>query len=504
MVNMGNRLLITLLLFITAVTCDIIDNEVDDACNLSSELIAEIQSYGPTVEKIINSITNGKFKGGTYKELSDFVDKFGSRLAGTQNLEDSIDYMLNLLQKYELDNVHGEDVQVPHWLRGTETGEMLEPRPAEVGVLALGNSVGTPDEGIQAEVLVVRSFDELDQRNFSEAANGKIVVFNFDYVSYGVSVSYRSQGARRAARHGAVAALIRSVTPFSMYTLHTGSQSYEANTPRIPALSITVEDARMFQRYQVKKIVVKLNIQTQTLERTISRNTVAEITGSQDPEKVVLVSGHLDSWDVGVGAMDDGGGAFISWYALAVLKSLGLTAKRTLRAVLWTAEEEGLIGVQEYNRAHANELNNITFVMESDEGTFTPLGLEYSTGTRGGCILQEIVKLLAPINATQTVSSPGGVGSDISIWNRIIPGGSLLNANDKYFWFHHTDADTMDVMDPDALDKSTALWASVAYIIADLSEEFPRDFDTVATSLDNSVLLKKLADSVAANKIKKL
>ncbi|KAJ8917135.1 hypothetical protein NQ315_012627 [Exocentrus adspersus] len=442
----------------------------------------------------------------TTGELADFVDKFGARLSGTQNLEDSIDYMLALLKEYGLDNVHGEEVTVPHWERGNETAQMISPRVADVGVLALGNSVGTPEGGIEAEVLVVRSFDELDQTNFSQAANGKIVVFNNDFISYGVSVQYRSQGARRAAAHGAVAALIRSVTPFSMYTLHTGTQSYGANTTKIPALSITVEDAKMFQRYQDRgeKIVLRLNTEAQTFNTSTSRNTVGEITGKEQPEKIVLVSGHLDSWDVGVGAMDDGGGAFISWYALAVLKALGLTPRRTLRAVLWTAEELGLVGVYEYNRAHAAELDNITFVMESDEGTFTPLGLEYNAGTKGGCILQEIMKLLAPINATQTVASNGGVGSDISIWGNVIPGGSLLNANEKYFWFHHTEADTMDVLDPDALDKSAALWAVVSYIVADLSEEFPRDFSGVNAYSKKSVLIERLAQNVANNKMRKL
>uniref|UniRef100_V5I8M9 Carboxypeptidase Q n=1 Tax=Anoplophora glabripennis TaxID=217634 RepID=V5I8M9_ANOGL len=507
--------LLPLLLCVATVATDVSNNEVDDdvgrtdarddACDLSAELIAEIAAYQTTANTIINSLTNGKFKGGTYKELTDFVDKFGPRLSGTQNLEDSIDYMLDLLNQYELENVHGEELQVPHWERGNESAQMVSPREAEIAVLALGNSVGTPEEGIEAEVLVVRSFDELDQANFSEAANGKIVVFNNDFVSYGVSVQYRSQGARRAAIHGAVAALVRSVAPFSLYTLHTGTQSYGTGT-QIPSLSITIEDAKMFQRYQDRgeKIVLRLKSEAQTFNDSTSRNTVAEVEGSDEPEKVVLVSGHLDSWDVGVGAMDDGGGAFISWYALAVLKSLGIRAKRTLRAVLWTSEELGLVGAYAYDRDHADELDNITFVMESDEGTFTPLGLEYNAGTRGGCIIQEIMKLLAPINATQTEYSSSGVGSDISIWANIIPGGSLLNANDRYFWYHHTEADTMDVMDPDNLDKATALFAVVSYVIADLSEEFPRDFDTLTANAAKSALIQKLQEGVASNKLKKL
>jgi len=302
-----------------------------------------------------------------------------------------------------------------------------------------------------------------------------------------VTVAYRSRGATEAAKLGAVATLVRSITPFSMSTLHTGWQDYEKGVTQIPTASITKEDARLLQRYQDRgeKITIKLKLNYTRFNDTPSRNSVGEIQGSSNAQKVVLVSGHLDSWDVGVGAMDDGGGAFISWYALAVLKGLGLRAKRTLRAVLWTAEEEGYIGFSAYSAAHQNELKNFTFVMESDEGTFAPLGIEYAAGAKGGCIIQEIVKLLAPINATQTSASRGGVGSDISSWTESqIPGGSLLNANDKYFWYHHTPADTMDVLDPDNLDKAAAVWAVVSYIIADLNDDFPRDRNSTAYKND--------------------
>ncbi|KAG5895325.1 hypothetical protein JTB14_000597 [Gonioctena quinquepunctata] len=481
-------------LVITSASSDVTDNEVPDDCGLSGDLVSEIESYGPTVNRIIHALTKGKYKGGTYKELADFVDKFGARLSGTQNLEDSIDYMLDLMKEKGLENVHGENVSVPHWLRGDESAELLEPRKAKVAVLSLGSSIGTPEGGITAEVLVVRSFDELEQANFSQAAKGKIVVFNFQFEGYGKSVVYRSHGAAHAAKYGAVAALIRSVTPYSMYTLHTGQQDYENNITKIPAVCITVEDAKLLQRYQDReqKIVIRLNTQTQILPDSISRNVVGEVIGSEKPEKVVIVSGHIDSWDVGVGAMDDGGGAFISWYALNVIKGLDLRPKRTMRAVLWTAEEPGLVGVQAYNEAHKDDLDDFTFVMESDEGTFTPLGIEYSTGKKGGCIMKEILRLLAPINATRAEYSDS-VGSDITIWAKKIPTGSLLNANEKYFWYHHSSSDTMDVLDPDALDKSAAVWASVAYVIADLKDEFPRDFDDI--KLDASVLLKKLQES---------
>ncbi|XP_050518668.1 carboxypeptidase Q-like isoform X1 [Diabrotica virgifera virgifera] len=372
-------------------------------CKLSSDLVKEIRSYQGTVNQIINATTKGLFKGKTYDELAYFVDKFGARQSGSQALEDSIEYLLDLMQStgYDLENVHGENVTIPHWIR--------------------------------------------------------------------------YKGPSKAAKYGAIATLIRSATPFSLNTLHTGVTEYEDSIPKIAAASITIEDAHMLQRMQDRgeKIVLKLNIQTQNLDPVTSRNVVAEIKGSRDPEKVVLVSGHIDSWDVGVGAMDDGGGAFISWYALRVLKAFGLKPKRTVRSVLWTAEEQGLIGVQAYDKAHREELDKHIFVMESDWGAFTPLGLEYVAGVEGGCILKEVLKLLAPINATQT-KLVDSAGSDIAIWKNILPTASLLNRNENYFWYHHTEADTMDVFDPAALDRATALWASVAYVLADLNKDFPR------------------------------
>ncbi|CAH1134528.1 unnamed protein product [Ceutorhynchus assimilis] len=453
---------------------DILSNEInDDDCNLPEALITEIRSFEETANTIMNSILNGKFKGATFSELAEFVDTFGARVSGTKNLENAIDYVLDKMKSNNLENVHGEEAWVPHWVRNEETAQIILPRNINLPVLGLGGSVSTPKGGLEADAIVLNTFEQLDTENVT----GKIVVFNEDWVSYAVTVKFRSKGASEAAKRGAVATLIRSVTSFSMSTLHTGWQQYEDGITAIPTASITKEDALLLQRIQDRqqRIRIKLNLQYTRYNDSLSRNSVAEIQGSLDPQKVVLVSGHIDSWDVGVGAMDDGGGAFISWYALVVLKQLGLRPRRTMRAVLWTAEEPGLVGWSAYNASHFHELDNFTFVMESDEGTFTPLGVEYAAGTEGGCIIKEIVKLLAPINATRAVASARGVGSDISSWTEsLIPGASLLNANERYIWFHHTQADRMEVLDPDNLDKATALWAVVSYIIADLSEDFPR------------------------------
>jgi carboxypeptidase Q len=456
------------------VMCDTVDNKVED-CDLSDALKKEIASYAPVVQKIINTAVNGTFKGITYNELALFVDKFGNRISGSQNLENAIDYMINKSVAYGLDNVHGEEVKVPHWVRGSESATLVEPRNKSMYILGLGNSVGTPPEGILAEVLVVKSFNDLKEK--AASAKGKIIVYNQDFVSYGTTVPYRSKGATEAAKVGGVASLIRSITPFSLNTPHTGMQTYGENVTQIPTACITIEDAHLLQRLQDEGYTIKILLQmgAQILPDVTSRNTVVELTGTEQPEKVVIVSGHLDSWDVGEGAMDDGGGVFISWGALALLKSLGLKAKRTIRGIFWTAEEFGYVGAYGYAKDHANETDNFVFVMESDIGTFNPVGLEYAAGAAGGCIINEIMQLLAPINATQTRQSPS-VGSDIEIWTSDgIPGASLDTQNDKYFWYHHTPADTLEAENPSALDKNSALWASVAYVIADLSVDFPRD-----------------------------
>ncbi|XP_059489036.1 carboxypeptidase Q-like isoform X2 [Neocloeon triangulifer] len=442
--------------------------------NLSPQVVNEIQSYAPIARKIIKFVTEGKYKGRTWTKLAEFVDKFGSRIAGSKNLENAIDFMLDELKKEGLENVHGEEAQVPHWVRGKEHAELIEPRKQNLPILGLGSSVATPKSGITAELLVVDSFDEL-QRN-KNLASGKIVVFNENYTSYGDSVQYRDYAAVEAAKLGGVATLVRSVTPFSISSPHTGWQDYDANVTKIPTASITVEDAEMLSRMFKRgdKLKVRLYMEAQNLPPATSRNTVAEIRGKTNPEEVVVVSGHLDSWDVGQGAMDDGGGAFVSWVSLAAIKKLGLTPRRTLRAILWTAEEEGLVGAFAYVKAHKSDQGKLDFVMESDEGTFTPHGLSFSGSKMGGCILQEILKLTASINTTN-YETPQDGGPDIKLWtSKGVPGASLINSNERYFWFHHSAGDMMTVEDPRALDLCTALWAVASYVVADLSFTIPR------------------------------
>jgi len=407
----------------------------------------------------------------------------GNRVSGSENLEHAVQYMVQALQMDGLDNVHAEAVTIPHWERGYEYANMITPRAYPMQILGLGSSVGTQmygSDGITAQVVVFQSFDEL--ANNSALAKGKIVVWNqqCDWVlmpvdCYGISVVYRVSGASAAAAAGAVASLTRTVAPFSIYSPHTGMQVYSSNVTQIPAACITIEDAEMMQRMQDRgqTITLKLYMEAKNLPNATGHNVVAEITGSTYPEEVVLVSGHLDSWDVGQGAMDDGGGAFISWQALTLVRQLGFKPLRTLRLVLWSCEEFGGVGAQQYFTKHQSEVADMDLVMESDLGVFTPQGIQFAGNAAAMQVMQGIGTLLTSINASAVTT--GGEGTDINYWMVAgVPGASLLNENQQYFWFHHSHGDTMTVMDPTAMDLASATWAVTAYTVANLPSMLPR------------------------------
>ncbi|XP_053600176.1 carboxypeptidase Q-like [Plodia interpunctella] len=447
-----------------------------DACSvlLPAKLVKEIGAYQDIANEILQYVIQGDFKGQTYNELTKFVDKFGARPAGTEILEESIDYIIQLTRQNGINTIVTEEVEITQWQRGAEKITMKEPRPKNIAVLGLGGSVSTPNSGITAEVIVVKSFKELDSLQ-DYKVKGKIVLFNAIYKTYFETVEYREEGATRAAKKGAVASLVRSITPVSIYTPHTGMQTYGENVTKIPTAAITIEDAELINRLYERGEKVVLNIKLHSNEHNkISRNTIVDHKGVKNPEKFVIVSGHIDSWDVGQGAMDDGGGLFISWAVPVILKRLNLRPRRTIRSIFWTAEEIGLIGAQAYEKKHRNESKNINFIMESDEGTFAPLGLEVAGNQEARCIIAEVLKLFKSINAS-TLKEAKSPGSDITvIIDTGVPGAGLLNANDKYFWFHHTEADTILVEDEHELDLGAAFWTAVAYIIADISVDIPR------------------------------
>ena len=400
-------------------------------------------------------------------------DTFGPRFTGSKNLEDAIDWCLAEMKKDGFKNVRGEAVRVPRWVRGKESAEMIAPRHRKLPMLGLGGSIGTPKEGITAEVLVVSGFDELKKR--AAEAKGKIVLFNVPFTEYRETVIVRTQGAIHAARAGAVASLIRSVGPFSMQTPHTGGMSYANGVKKIPHAALSLEDANMLTRMAARgeKITVRLKMEAHMLPDGISRNVIAEIPGWEKPEEIVIVSGHIDSWDIGQGAMDDGGGCLAAWEAARLMLKLGLKPRRTVRIVLWTNEENGIQGALQYAQRHEAALAKHTLAIESDSGVFKPTGFGFLGSGRGMEIIQGVGKLLDPINAGRI--DKGCRGADVL---KLVRGGvpvmHLEVDREKYFWYHHTDADTMDKLDVGEFNQCVAAMAVMAYVIADLPETLPR------------------------------
>ena len=408
-----------------------------------------------------------------FARLTELADRFGHRFSGSESLEHALDWILAEMRRDNLHNVRGEPVMVPRWVRGIESLQLVSPRPRNLPMLGLGGSIGTPTQGITADVLVVGSFAELEQR--AADARGKIVLFDVPFTTYGETVQYRTGGAVAAARAGAVASLVRSVTPYSQQTPHTGGMSYDANVPRIPHAAITVEDALLLRRMQQRgeRITVTLRMSAQTLPDAASRNVVAELRGRERPDEVVVMGGHIDSWDVGQGAMDDAGGSVAAWEAIRLLQRVGLQPRRTIRVVLWTNEENGLRGANAYRDQHRAEIDNHILGIESDAGVFKPQGFGFTGSDSAFAMVQQVGTLLQRIGAGNIVR--GGGGADIGpIMALGVPGMGLNVDGTRYFWYHHTDADTIDKLDAREFNECVAALAVLAFVIADLPERLPR------------------------------
>jgi carboxypeptidase Q len=407
--------------------------------------------------------------------LGNLVDTFGPRLSGSASLESAIDWVLKEMKADGLQNVRGERVMVPHWVRGSESADLVKPRAARLHMLGLGGSVPTPARGITAPVLVVTSFDDLRAR--AQEARGKIVLFDVPFTTYRETVHYRVEGASAAARVGAVASLIRSVASFSIRSPHTGVMRYDSTVARIPTAALSVEDAELLHRFQDRgqPVVVTLRMKARTLPDAPSRNVVAEVVGRERPDELVVLGGHIDSWDVGQGAMDDGGGAVAAWEAVRLIHHLGLRPRRTVRVVLWTNEENGGRGALTYRDTHAAELQKHVLAMESDNGTFAPQAFRFSGSAAGLARAKQIETLLQPLGAGRVVKEDESPEADITpLVERGVPGMGLEVDRTRYFWFHHSDGDTLDKVDPAELARCVAALAVMAYVVADLPDALPR------------------------------
>jgi hypothetical protein len=428
------------------------------------------ETYRETATRILDASLADQ---GGYVKLSYLCDRIGNRLAGSPGLDKAIAWAAEQMKRDGLENVSTPRVKVPHWVRGNENASIVEPVSYRLTMLGLGGSIATHKKGVTAQVVAVSSFDDL-QKKGRAAIEGKIVLYNVPYEGYGRTVVYRHSGASRAAQLGAVAVLVRSVTPLSLQSPHTGSLEYASDIPKIPAAAITIEDALMLQRLVEagNKVTVHIEMEAHTLPDADSANVIGEIPGREKPEEVVVIGGHIDSWDVGQGAQDDGSGCITALEAAAILKQLNLRPRRTLRVVFWTNEENGLAGGRAYREWIGDKVKDHVAAIEMDGGAEKPTGFGFSGAGNMQQMLarmREIGKLLDRIDAGSIL--PGGGGADISpIMRDGVPGLSLRTVGTHYFDWHHTRSDTIDKIKPEELRLNIGAMAVMAYVLADMPE----------------------------------
>lgn len=430
------------------------------------------QSNLEIAEKIKNK---GLEELSAFEMLKDLTSKVGNRLSGSKNYEKAVVWGKQMLIKAGADSVWLEPVMIPHWVRGEEKASvlLLNKKKVELSVCALGGSIGTSLKGILADVIEVKSFDEVKQ--IGEKAKGKIIFYNrhFDrtnvnpFQAYGGAVNQRTNGAIEAAKVGAVAVLVRSITPALDDEPHTGTMHYLDSIPKIPALAISTLDAEMLSKelHQHNVISVSLFLGCKTYPDIPSYNVVGEIKGIEKPEEIVLVGGHLDSWDKGTGAHDDGSGVVHSIEVIRLIKGLGLKPKRTIRAVLYANEENGLRGGDAYASRENNKNEKHIVAIESDAGGTSPRGFGVNTDSVRFEKISSYSSLLGIVGAERI--RKGGGGSDISTLEKF--GTTLIGLSpdpQRYFDYHHSHNDTIDKVHPRELELGAIATAILAWSIS--------------------------------------
>ena len=423
------------------------------------------EQYRPVADKLIDAAladTEG------YNRLAYLCYRIGNRLSGSPSLDRAVQWSAAQMKAAGLSNVRIIPAKVPHWVRGTESARIVAPFERPLHMLGLGMSIGTPPGGITAEVVAVSTFDEMSKLG-RDGVQGKIVVYNEEYRGYGPSRFYRSAGASRAAALGAVAALVRAVTPLAAQLPHTGEMSYDESQPKIPTASISPEDAMMLARLTAEGTSVRVHLEMGAhLEPDAdSGDVIGEIPGREHPEEVVVIGGHLDSWDVGQGAQDDGASIMACLEALALMKRLGLQPRRTLRVAFWVNEENGGRGGLAYREWAGDQVKNHVAAIEMDGGAEAPRG--FGAGADGPSLemLRQVGKLLDRVGAGEITA--GGGGSDIAPLLRDgVPGLGERTVGTHYFDWHHSEADTLDKVDPEDFRKNIATMAVMSYVLADM------------------------------------
>ncbi|HEX3602903.1 MAG TPA: M28 family peptidase [Steroidobacteraceae bacterium] len=425
-----------------------------------------------------------------YRRLADLCDKIGPRMSGSHQAEAAVEQIAAALRGGGL-TVTLQPVRVPHWVRGEEQGEVTDYPGRPPGVTqrlhltTLGGSVATPVRGISAQVLVVRSFDELTAR--AAEARGKIVVFDVPFnealavngrsgTAYGQGVIYRVGGASAAARVGATAALVRTVGGADYRLPHTGVMAYDPKLPKIPTAALSAEDAMWISRLAAEgPVTLHLKLLPQTLPDADSHNVIADWPGRERPEEIVIVSGHLDSWDLAQGAIDDGAGVASAMGAVHLLQSLRLHARRTVRFVGWMSEENGSAGGQTYFNLNSGTLARQIAAIESDSGAGRPLGVSAHVPVEVLPQFRPLMTALGPLGAGILDHREDAGGSDVEFLDAGgVPTLAPIVDTRTYFDYHHSAADTLDKIDPENIRRQAAVMAMMAYFVAEMPEPLPR------------------------------
>ncbi len=437
----------------------------------SSCLTAQ-QSHFEIAEQIKNK---GLEELTAFEMLKDLTGNIGNRLSGSKNYDKAVVWGKQALLHAGADSVWLEPVMIPHWVRGDEKASLVlvNKKKIELSICALGGSIGTPKNGIRADVIEVQSFDEVKQ--LGDKAKGKIIFYNrpFDkknanpFHAYGGAVNQRTNGAIEAAKVGAVAVLVRSITPALDDEPHTGAMRYADSIPKIPAAAISTVDAEMLSKELNRRNVVSIHLllRCQTYPDVLSYNVIGEIRGSEKPDEIVLVGAHLDSWDKGTGAHDDGSGIVHSVEVIRLIKSLKLKPRRTIRAVLYANEENGLRGGKAYAARENNKKEKHIAAIESDAGGSSPRGFGVSTDSVRFEKIRSYSSVLEIVGAEKI--SRGGGGADISTLQPL--GTALIGFNpdpQRYFDYHHSNNDTIDKVHPRELELGAIAMAILAWVIS--------------------------------------
>jgi len=464
--------------------------------SMRDRFMARIMGTGPSAWTPEQIATMGKLRDAAIAddyaltELRHLTDNIGPRLSGSPQAQQAVEYVAAEMKALGAE-VTLEKTPVPHWVRGIETGALLSWKGQAPGttqkivLTALGGSVATPRDGLTTEVVVVNNWAELKTLPYG-SVKGKILLFNkkFDkqlaaqeggIYAYGDAVQYRAAAPIVGATVGAAAVLVRSVGGADYRIPHTGQTQYAPGIEKIPAAAVTAEDADLLTNLVGQgPVKMHLTLTLETLPDAQSFNVIADWKGTEHPEQVVVVSGHLDSWDLGTGAIDDGAGVVVSMQAIHLLSKLGIHPKRTVRFIAWMSEEEGSEGAATYMKEHASEFANHIGALESDLGAGHPDGVMYAGKPELGEWLQPVANALEPIGA-QTFRSSPETGEDINgLTEKGVPSFAPSQDGRFYFNYHHTPADTFDKVNPRELSENAAVMTVMAYALADSKDPAPR------------------------------